>query len=207
MHTPRKQFKSDVAAEVGIGTMIVFIATILVAAIAAGVLISTSQKLQAKSTQTGNEATQNVVGSLTVLGVQGVREGAATDIYRLEVSVQLAAGANPVDLDNLVVRYSDGSTAIAYAACAATASTTEFAADFIRGAGTDCDVMSSGDLATISVGLADGSICADGTDMAPATCIPTNTQVTLQLVPNVGQTTLYSFTTPPGYGDKIIVEL
>ena len=112
MHTPRK-LKSDTAAEVGIGTMIVFIATILVAAIAAGVLISTSQKLQAKSTQTGNEATANVIGTLEVVSVQGVRSGTATTnlIDEVNVVVRLASGADPVDLNELVIEFSDGTGA------------------------------------------------------------------------------------------------
>src|SRR6185503_12579524 len=115
----RNTLRNDLRAEVGIGTMIVFIATILVAAIAAGVLISTSQKLQAKSTQTGNEATQNVVGSLEVLNVQGVRGGTtATDlIEEIDITVRLAAGADPVDLSAIVIQYSDGTNQLSLNTC------------------------------------------------------------------------------------------
>src|ERR1044072_778334 len=98
MDTPhRKHLKQDEAAEIGIGTMIVFIAAILVAAIAAGVLINTAMKLQSKSQQTGNEATQNVASALSVMRVDGLRSETTGTVDQIDVTVQLAAGAEHAD--------------------------------------------------------------------------------------------------------------
>jgi flagellin FlaB len=56
---------------VGIGTLVVFIALVLVAAVAAGVLISTAGLLQAQSEATGQEAQRQVINNLQTQSVIG----------------------------------------------------------------------------------------------------------------------------------------
>src|ERR1041385_8754620 len=149
----------DEHAEIGIGTMIVFIATILVSAVAAGVLINTAQKLQAKSQQTGNEATQNVASALSIMRVDGLRSTATGDVDQIDVTVQLASGADPVDLSKLVILMDDGQQQVQLVTCkaggAVTDETAEFAMDSLRGSVPDCGVMTAGDLVQLHLGLAD----------------------------------------------------
>jgi flagellin FlaB len=107
--------KKDTSAQVGIGTLIIFIAMVLVAAVAAAVLIQTSGVLQQKAQSTGKQATQEVSSNLMVKNIEGVRatkEGAISDtIDLLKLKVGLNVGSSPVDVNQVIVSITDGSTA------------------------------------------------------------------------------------------------
>ena len=67
--TQEKNMKNDNLAAIGIGAMIVFIALILVAAVAAAVIIQTAEKLQQNAQSTGDDTTDEMSGKVQVLNV------------------------------------------------------------------------------------------------------------------------------------------
>lgn len=60
------QIKKDEIGSIGIGAMIVFIALILVAAVASAVIIQTGEKLQQNAQQSGSDTQQEISGKITV---------------------------------------------------------------------------------------------------------------------------------------------
>ena len=203
---PRRNLKIDEMAQVGIGTMIVFIATVLVAAIAAGVLISTSSDLQEKSTRTGREATEQVASNLNVESVVGTRALATDDLNDLQIFVSLAPGASQVDLAQMRIQITDGSTqdTLDYVT-GGTPDTDSFATTEVRDADGSFDdaastpVMTAGDLVRIDIDL--DSVAGINMELAE------RTDVEISLIPEVGSSVPIGFTTPNSYGTKLIIEL
>ena len=105
------QRRSERKGQVGIGTLIVFISMVLVAAIAAGVLVNTAGFLQTKSEETGQASSDQVTNRIDIApksGVVGTVDGEEV-IGRVNVTVQSNPGAENVDLRNVTVQWIDPS--------------------------------------------------------------------------------------------------
>ncbi|WP_132060155.1 archaellin/type IV pilin N-terminal domain-containing protein [Halorussus amylolyticus] len=112
----RSQFERG---QVGIGTLIVFIAMVLVAAIGAGVLLNTAGELSSTAEQVGYESSQQVTDRVVVASALGrvtpekndARTKRGGDLVENEtvdeiaVTVMLAPGAESVNLSRATVEW------------------------------------------------------------------------------------------------------
>lgn len=89
---------------VGIGTIIVFIAMVLVAAVAAGILIRTSVALQEQADATAEETIYQVAAGVKVMSIIG-RTGENKNIESIELVVKPRAGSPEIKLMEMVVEY------------------------------------------------------------------------------------------------------
>ena len=91
-------------ADMGIGTLIIFIAMILVAAIAAGVLIQTATSLQNRALLTGDRTRGQVSTGMTTLLLYATNgtDGSVNDFRQ---KVKLSPGSDPVTLEDALLSF------------------------------------------------------------------------------------------------------
>lgn len=108
-----KKLRQNTTGQIGIGTLIIFIAMVLVAAVAAAVLIQTSGVLQQDAMATGKEATKEVSSNLMIQKIEGYRSqnsptDMSTSLDLLKITMGLNAASEPVDLKEVVITVTDG---------------------------------------------------------------------------------------------------
>ena len=92
------------------GTLIIFIAMILVAAVAASVLIQTTGSLQNKALQTGKTATREIGTSVQTVSLFG-EDGSDQDIEYMYYTIKLVSGSEDMKFsDSLIIMSTDNSS-------------------------------------------------------------------------------------------------
>ncbi len=87
--------------EMGIGTLVIFIALLLVVAVAAGVLIQTTNSMQEKALTTGEEAKSQIVTSINPVEIT-LEKDSNGDYKLIKQIIKLSPGSEAIKLDNLI---------------------------------------------------------------------------------------------------------
>jgi flagellin-like protein len=93
--------------QVGIGTLIIFIALVLVAAVAAGVLVNTAGELQSRASDTGDDAQAQVSNQIDVVSATGAVS--SNEVNEITLVVKKSPGSDPIDLDEATIQYTSSS--------------------------------------------------------------------------------------------------
>ncbi|UIP00037.1 flagellin [Halobaculum sp. CBA1158] len=188
--------------QVGIGTLIVFIAMVLVAAIAAGVLINTAGFLQSKSQETGQQSSKQVSDRLQeVVTVGQVKDNGAdpNTIDAVNVTVTQAPGAGEIDLQNATINWIGPSGTETLVHDQASGTDWKFNTTAVKNTDDSKTVLNDpDDRFNINFDLT-------ATD-APDT-LQEGQEVTIKINTMAGATTTIRFTVPESLGQKSAVEL
>ncbi len=198
MKANRKCLNHNDSGDVGVGTLIIFISMVLVAAVAAAVLIYTTGALQQKATKTSKEATQQISSNMIVEKVMGDRgAGLNTTLDTLLIRIKPDVGTTSIDLRQVIVTVMDSqyrydlNYGTNYSAVAVRDEDLSF--------NTTTPVLNSGDLVEIQINNS-----ASG--MSSISLQPRKT-FWLSLNQETGQAVNLEITTPNSYGVYRFVQL
>jgi len=215
----------DEEADMGVGTMIVFIAMVLVAGVAASVLINVANDLQQQAQNTASQAIANVATGFIVHSVVGDRGSSTNEtITFLEITVSLQAGSPNIAMENVIIDISDESNTATLTFSTTTtwmkqwnaktstfstylknsAAATTYTADELRDPSSTFYTPSS-DTDNPDFVVSQGVLLKIYIDAADAsvTISPQNT-VSLTLSPQNGAPTHEVFTAPESFADRYV---
>ncbi len=201
MKANQKFLMKNERGDIGVGTLIIFIAMVLVAAVAATVLIYTTGALQQKATKTSKEATQQISSNIVVESVIGDRSSSIDPtIDDVLIRLKPDVGTTSIDLRQVIVtvmdttvrldlNYSNTSANLSYTASSVRDEDGSFS--------LATPVLNSGDLIEIKV----PSTSIPGITLAPRKTF------WLSLNQELGQAVNLEIATPNSYGVNRFVRL
>jgi len=99
----KRSIKNEQHGVIGIGTLIVFIAMVLVAAVASSVIIQTSENLQNRAYAVGKQTIREVSSGVKIVDLIGYTNDEKSKLEYLAISLSPRAGSYDLDLNETLV--------------------------------------------------------------------------------------------------------
>jgi flagellin-like protein len=179
-------FDPDDRGQVGIGTLIIFIALVLVSAVAAGVLIDTSGQLESRASDTGQDAQAQVSNQIDVVSATGVASDGTDGVEMITLVVKKSPGSDPIDLSEATIQYQSGSSVETLAFASSSASGTEFTTSQVGGSGPTAVLDDNGERVQIMI----NANAIESGDLSEGS------NVQLEIVDQSGASTVYGVNVP-----------
>ena len=170
----------------GVGTLIIFISLLLVAAVAAGVLIQTAGSLQQQALSTGTQATGQISTNAQALEVSAT-DGTSGSVDNFTMIMKLAPGSDPIQLGAATLSLSTSNTSQSFVynenASQPDGTTTTFGVNYMQeGANHQDGVIVTGDVLEIN--------------FVSERVISESENVRINFIPQIGTSTLVRFSLP-----------
>ena len=168
----------------GIGTLIIFIGIILVAAVAAMVLISTSGSLQQRALSTGKETEEGISTGADIFSVVG-RNASDGKFDTLELLMRLNPGSGGIKLNSSLITIDTKNTfqRLIYGGTNTIGTTSIFNVTYLQnGSNNQVDYITEGDIIKM--------------EFITARNISESERLRIKFIPRIGTTTEVEFTTP-----------
>jgi archaeal flagellin FlaB len=180
-------------AEMGIGTLIIFIALLLVAAVAAGVLIQTTGSLQEKALTTGTQARSTISTNAVVVEVSATN-GTDGALNNLTMIMKLAPGSDEIKMSESLLTINTYQKTATLEYKESSSPKTEFTADTSGGSGNfTIEYLQSGSNSRVG-NLQRGDVIK--VYFAAPEDVLEGVNLRINFIPKIGTPTLIDFVTP-----------
>ena len=196
------KMRKDKRAEMGVGTMIIFIAMVLVAAVAASVLIGTANQVREQAQSTGDQAINNVASGFIVQDVVGTVSSDRTEVEEVVVYLRLAAGSPRINMANVMITVVSGNVNQVMS-MAASADGTHYEAERTQAADLSVPwsssnyVVAQGDLIKVTIDI-------DKTASGGTAKIGFSQSGVIKIMPAYGQMNQVDFKTPESFSTGFV---